>query len=35
MDEKEKKTGLSRTDWLLIAVLAVSILDFATRLIKG
>lgn len=29
------KNKLTRTDWLLIAVLIVSILDFITRLIKG
>lgn len=31
--ENEKK--LTRTDWLLIAVLAINILDFITMLIKG
>lgn len=29
----EKK--LTRTDWLLIAVLVINILDFITMLIKG
>lgn len=31
--ENEKK--LTRTDWLLIAVLVINILDFITMLIKG
>lgn len=32
--EKDNKK-MTRTDWLLIAVLAVSIADFITRFIKG
>lgn len=32
--EKDNKK-MTRTDWLLIAVLVVSIADFITRLIKG
>ena len=37
METEDKKQGkkMSRTDWLLIAVLAVSIADFITRLVKG
>jgi len=33
IDKNNKK--MTRTDWLLIAVLAVSIADFITRFIKG
>ena len=33
-NEEKKNKKLTRTDWLLIAVLAVSLLDFITRLIK-
>lgn len=29
------KNKLTRTEWLLIAVLIISILDFITRLVKG
>ena len=34
-DEEKQNNKMTRTDWLLIAVLAVSILDFITRIIKG
>lgn len=35
MDNKENEKRFTRTDWLLIAVLLVSIADFITRFIKG
>lgn len=34
-NEKENNKKLTRTDWLLIAVLIISVLDFITRIIKG
>lgn len=35
-DEKKKHChGMTRTDWLLVAVLAVSVADFVTRLVRG
>jgi hypothetical protein len=34
-DKENQGKKMTRTDWLLIAVLAVSIADFITRLIKG
>lgn len=37
MEENEKKENSEnrRLNWILIAILIVSILDFVTRLIKG
>ncbi len=37
MEENEKKenTENKRMNWILFAILIVSILDFVTRLIKG
>ena len=34
-DKENQGKKMTRTDWLLIAVLAVSVADFITRLIKG
>ncbi len=34
MEENEKKEN-KRMNWILLAILIVSILDFVTRLIKG
>lgn len=34
-DEEKQNNKMTRTDWLLIAVLVVSIADFITRFIKG
>lgn len=31
---KKEKEKMTRTEWILLAVLAVSILDFATRILK-
>lgn len=34
-NEEKNNKKLTRTDWLLLAVLAISLLDFITRLIRG
>lgn len=33
-NEKKSNTKFTRTDWLLIAVLVVSLADFITRLVR-
>lgn len=34
-DKVKQNKKMTRTDWLLLAVLVVSIADFITRFIKG
>lgn len=34
-NNENHNTKMTRTDWLLFAVLVVSIADFVTRLIRG